>query len=139
VFFRLLRQSLGRRGERRAARFLRAAGYRILAHSYVCPIGEIDLVARDPSTNAELGRDTIVFIEVKTRVSSEHGEPWQAVDHRKRRKLTALATYYLKHHQFTDYPARFDIVALTWPPGRFQQPTIEHFPAAFDATGPWSV
>ena len=50
---------LGRRGERRAARFLRSRGLRILAHSYRNSLGEIDLVALDGAT--------VVFVEVKTR------------------------------------------------------------------------
>jgi putative endonuclease len=33
-----------------------------------------------------------------------------------------------------DYPARFDVVAVTWPDGQ-RRPTIEHFPNAFDAVG----
>ncbi|MFO0944515.1 MAG: YraN family protein [Planctomycetota bacterium] len=121
--------TLGARGEWQAARFLRAAGYRILLHSYRCPLGEIDLVA-------EQG-DFLVFVEVKTRVSRDHGEPWQAVDARKQRQVTRAAVHYIKAHHAQDRPVRFDIIGITWPPGWWKKPTIEHFPDAFAANGPW--
>ena len=45
-----LRASLGRRGERVAARFLKRRGYRILHRNWRCPSGEIDLVCADGAT-----------------------------------------------------------------------------------------
>lgn len=125
------RLPLGRRGEHRAASFLRRRGLRILAHSYNSGAAEVDLVARDG--------DVIVFVEVKTRSASDHGEPWQAVDAGKRRRITKAAVAYLKQHRLTNHPVRFDIVAVIWPPGWFVRPTIEHFENAFEASGPWSV
>jgi Holliday junction resolvase-like predicted endonuclease len=54
---------LGDRGENHAARYLRERGYKILLRNFRCPLGEIDIVARD-------GR-TLVFVEVKTRTEDE--------------------------------------------------------------------
>lgn len=122
---------LGRRGETAAKRYLRRRGYRILKHSYQCSMGEIDLIASS--------RETIVFVEVKTRSSADHGEPWEAVDRRKRRQITRAAVHFLKEYALTDRPVRFDVVAVTWGKGWFQRPKIEHFDAAFNAEGPWSV
>lgn len=123
--------SLGRRGENTAARFLRRQGLRIRHRNYRCPLGEVDLIAEQAGT--------IVFVEVKTRASSEHGEPWEAVDKGKRRRLTRLAAYYLKAHRKLGAPVRFDVVAVTWPDRWHGRPTLEHFAGAFDADGPWSV
>jgi putative endonuclease len=119
-------KSLGRRGEEAAARFLKRRGYKILARSSRLATGELDLVALD-------GR-TIVFVEVKTRTSADVGHPAEAVDAVKQRKLTRLAVTFLKRHQLLEFPARFDVVAITWPDGR-GRPTIEHFKNAFDAVG----
>ena len=122
-------QPLGRRGEAAAARYLRRRGYKILARSDHLSPGELDLVALD-------GR-TIVFIEVKTRQSADAGHPAEAVDAVKQRRLTRLAVTFLKRHGLLEgYPARFDVIAITWPSGRWR-PTIEHFPNAFDAVGKW--
>jgi putative endonuclease len=117
------RDSLGRRGEREAERYLQRLGYVIVARSRRDRLGEIDLVAVD-------GR-TIVFVEVKTRRSHEAGHPVEAVDEDKQRRLTRLALAFLKRHNLLDYRARFDIVAVTWPEGA-RRPVIEHFQNAFE-------
>jgi putative endonuclease len=118
--------TLGRRGEMAAARRLRRLGYKIVARGDRLKPGEIDLVAVD-------GR-TIVFVEVKTRQTADVGHPVEAVDPAKQRRLTRLAVTFLKRHRLLDHPARFDIVAVTWPEG-VRRPTIEHFPNAFEAVG----
>jgi putative endonuclease len=119
-------KTLGRRGEDAAARYLKRFGYKILSRSNRLATGELDLVALD-------GR-TIVFVEVKTRTSAAIGHPAEAVDAIKQRKLTRLAVTFLKRHQLLEFPARFDVVDITWPAGR-GRPTIEHFKNAFDAVG----
>ena len=119
---------LGRRGEEAAERYLRRRGYKVLARGKRLRPGELDLVMLD-------GR-TIVFVEVKTRQSQEAGHPAEAVDATKQRRLTRLAVTFLKRHGLLEYPARFDVVAVTWPGGR-GRPQIEHFPNAFDAVGQW--
>jgi putative endonuclease len=119
-------KTLGRRGEDAAARFLKRQGYKILAHSRRLAPGELDLVALD-------GR-TIVFVEVKTRTSADVGHPAEAVDAIKQRKLTRLAVTFLKRHGLLEFPARFDVVAITWP-DKGGRPVIEHFKNAFDAVG----
>lgn len=119
-------RSLGERGERAAARFLKRRGYRIVGQRDRWRLGELDLVAID-------GR-TVVFVEVKTRQSHEAGHPAEAVDAAKRRKLTHLALSFLKRHGLLEYSARFDVVAVTWPAGS-RRPTIEHFRDAFEPVG----
>lgn len=122
--------SLGQRGERAAERYLRQRGYIVVARGQRQRIGEIDLVAIDSRTNPR----TIVFVEVKTRESHIAGHPAEAVDERKQTRLTRLALAYLKFHSLLDQPARFDVIAVTWPAGS-RQPTIEHFENAFEARG----
>ncbi len=119
---------LGRRGEQAAERYLKRRGYKVLARSNRLRPGELDLVMLDCGT--------IVFVEVKTRQSQEAGHPAEAVDEKKQRRLTRLAVTFLKRHRLLEYPARFDVVAITWPGGR-GRPQIEHFPNAFEAVGQW--
>ncbi len=118
--------SFGKRGEQAAERYLRRRGYKILRRGHRSKPGELDLVALD-------GR-TVVFVEVKARRSDEAGHPAEAVDARKQRRLTRLAVTFLKQHGLLEEPARFDVVAVTWPEGA-RRPTIEHFENAFDAVG----
>ena len=119
-------KSLGARGERVAARFLKRQGYIIVGHGQRDRIGEIDLVAVDDKV--------IVFVEVKTRTSHDRGHPAEAVDRNKQRQLTRVALSYLRRHDLLEYRARFDVVAITWPSEQ-KQPTIEHIKNAFEAIG----
>ncbi len=122
--------SLGRAGEKAAAKFLKSLGYRILAHGHRQRLGEIDLIALDDKW--------IVFVEVKTWSSAGGGDPSQAVDARKQEKLTRAALIYLKRRGLLNQPARFDVVSIVWPnpndPVK-SKPTIRHFKNAFDAVG----
>lgn len=116
-------RSLGGRGERAAARFLRRRhGMIIVGASVRVGRGELDLIAVDAQT--------IVFVEVKTRTSHVRGHPAEAVDDRKQQQLTRLALRYLSEHRLLEYDWRFDVVAITWPEDS-RRPQIEHFPAAF--------
>ncbi len=114
---------LGERGERAAARFLRRAGYQIVARQHRDRHGEIDLIISD-------GR-ALIFVEVKTRTAAFDQHPAEAVDRHKQRRLQRTALAYVQRHRLGDTPLRFDIVAITWPKG--QRPRIEHFPGAFES------
>lgn len=119
-------QTLGQRGERAAAKFLRRQRYRILHRGYRILGGELDIVAVD-------GR-TVVFVEVKTRATHDAGHPAEAVDLPKQKQLTQLALAYLRRYRLLDCSSRFDVVAITWPPDQ-RRPQIQHFKNAFEATG----
>jgi putative endonuclease len=122
----LLNRLLGNEGERRAAKYLRGLGYRILARQSSGRIGEIDLIA--------LEGETIVFVEVKTRRSQAAGHPVEAVTPAKQRKLTNVALAYLKRHGLLERRARFDVVTIIWPSGA-RHPEITHYRNAFEPTG----
>jgi len=120
---------LGQRGEAAAARYLRRRGYKIIA------LGD-RLKHRDELDIVAYRGKTIVFAEVKTRTSTDAGLPAEAVDAAKQRRLTKLAVTFLKRHRLLEYSARFDVIAVTWPPGQCR-PKIEHIENAFEAAGQW--
>lgn len=119
-------KTLGERGEREAARFLKRRGYKIVGRGQRDRLGEVDLIAVD--------KRTVVFVEVKTRRSTDKGHPAEAVHDEKQRRLTRLALSYLKRHHLLECSSRFDVVAITWPDDN-QKPNIEHFENAFEAVG----
>src|ERR1043165_1630549 len=82
--------SLGQRGEREAAQFLKRRGMLIVARGDRAKLGEIDLVAVD--------QRTVVFVEVKTRSTHDAGHPAEAVDKHKQRRLTRAAQGFIKRH-----------------------------------------
>ena len=119
------RDTLGDRGENLAARHLRNLGYRIITRNYRCPLGEIDIVARDGTT--------LVFVEVKTRAYDDQGvSPEDQVNNAKQHQITKAAKYYLGRYGTVQPAARFDVVAVVWPDNR--DPLIRHTPHAFEAT-----
>jgi putative endonuclease len=111
----------GKEGEKIAAAFLKKNGYRIIEINFRCPIGEIDIVAKE--------KDDVVFVEVKTRKSMELGYPEQAVGIRKQKKMSQLALWYLQKKKIADTNARFDVVAVTLIPKKNEVKLIKN---AFD-------
>ncbi len=122
----LFRKLLGDRGERAAVRFLKQLGYRIIAKQYRNSYGEVDIIAQDGKV--------VVFVEVKTRTSTNDGQPFEAVDVRKQEKITRVALAWLKQYGRLEQPARFDVVSILWPDDK-GEPQIQHFRNAFEATG----
>ena len=119
------RQALGRAGERRAWRFLKRKGLRLVARNWRCDLGELDLIARDG--------ERVVFIEVRTTASSApfSGAPEHTVGPDKQRRLRRLARAWLAKSTWRPQGVRFDVVALkrhSW-----LRWDIRYYPNAFDA------
>jgi putative endonuclease len=107
---------LGEKGEGLAAKFLRKKGYKIIEQNYQTRIGEIDIIAMDG--------ETLVFVEVKTRESLYYGRPFEAVTGLKRRKISNVATLYLKRLKDVP-PCRFDVVSICHERGKPQFELIQ--------------
>jgi putative endonuclease len=105
--------------ESRAAAYLMAKGYRILAKRFRTPHGEIDLVARR--------RNLVAFVEVKARASLDDAA--YAVTARQQGRIIAAAQAWLMAHpEHADFELRFDAVLIA--PRRLPR----HLLAAFDAS-----
>ncbi|MBW2001653.1 MAG: YraN family protein [Deltaproteobacteria bacterium] len=106
------RIALGRFGEDLARKQLKECGYRILTTNYRCPLGEIDVIARDG--------DVLVFVEIKTRKNKSLSLVKEAVTVRKQRQISKVALAYMKSHNLWEGKshnlwegkARFDVVAV---------------------------
>jgi len=112
----------GSQGENIAVSFLEDQGYTLLDRNYRQRFGEIDIVAEE--------RGVLVFIEVKTRRSDRYGNPFEAVDVRKQRKLSRMAQEYISRNKMEHRAARFDVVAVRLNQGSF--PEVELVRNAFD-------
>ncbi|MCU0599322.1 MAG: YraN family protein [Desulfobacterales bacterium] len=99
-----LKQIFGKQGEALAVKHLKQKGYEIICVNYKTRLGEIDIIARD--------KDTIVFVEVKSRRSSTFGSAKAAVTPDKQRRISKNALYYLKATSQMNARARFDVVAI---------------------------
>ena len=116
---RLVAFRFGLSAESRAAAYLIAKGYRIVARRWRSPVGEIDIVARR--------RGVLVFVEVKARERLDDAA--EAVIERQQRRIIAAAQAWLADHPDPSIQdIRFDAMLVA--PGRMPQ----HIPAAFDAS-----
>ena len=86
---------IGTYGEKVAAAFLRKRGYRILTRNYRTLEGEIDLICRC--------RDLLVFVEVRTRATTDFGRPAETIDTRKQEALRRTARRYMEMLGRDDY------------------------------------
>ena len=109
----------GLSAESRAAAFLMAKGYRILARRFRTPYGEIDIVARR--------RNLVAFIEVKARGSLDDAA--YAVTPRQQARIVAAAQAWLMAYpEHAEFELRFDAMLIA--PRRLPR----HLLAAFDAS-----
>jgi len=105
--------------ESRAAAYLIAKGYRIVARRWRCPAGEIDIVARR--------RGILIFVEVKARPRLDAAA--EAVIVRQQRRIIAAAEVWLANNpDFGDVDIRFDVVLVA------PKSLPRHIVAAFDAS-----
>ena len=96
--------NLGRSGEDKAAKLLLESGYKILVRNYKTKFAEIDIVAID--------KDTVCFVEVKIRSQDRFGDPKEAVNYAKQKKIYFAALQFLKERALLDKKARFDVVSI---------------------------
>jgi len=105
---------LGNLGEQYAAAYLEQLGFQLVAANFTLPVGrnlrgavvnaEIDIIAYD--------RDTLCFIEVKTRASDWFAPPQANVDLRKQRQIARAARAYRELFAIENDPYRFDVVTV---------------------------
>lgn len=113
---------LGQLGELLAADYLRRKGY-VIAHSnWRSGHKELDLIARLD--------DLVVFVEVKTRRDDVYGQPEDAVNRLKIRRIIDSADAYVRRFNI-DGPIRFDIITVI---KNSSEVRIEHIEDAFQAT-----
>jgi putative endonuclease len=108
---------LGLSAESRAAAYLIAKGYRIVARRFRTPFGEVDIVARR--------RGVLVFVEVKARSTLDAAA--ESLQVRQQRRIADAAAFWLSlnpHDVGSDI--RFDAMLVA--PGKIPR----HIQAAFE-------
>ena len=109
----------GLSAESRAAAYLIAKGYRILAKRFRTPYGEIDLVARR--------RNLIAFVEVKARASLDDAA-WAVTPRQQQRIINAAQAWLTAHPEHAEFEMRFDAMLIA------PRSLPRHLLAAFDAS-----
>ena len=112
---------LHKEGEEEAVQCLLQKGYTILHRNWSAGKKELDIVAMDNQ------QKTLVVVEVKTRKNRLFGEPVEAINDTKIRRIVSSTDTYLRKFAI-DLPVRFDIIAIVGEKPPFQ---IEHLEDAF--------
>jgi putative endonuclease len=108
---------VGLSAESRAAAYLVAKGYRIVARRFRSPVGEIDIVARR--------RGVLVFVEVKARATLDDAA-FSLLPRQQHRIAEAAGAWLAAHPEDAESPMRFDAVLVA--PGKIPR----HIPGAFE-------
>jgi putative endonuclease len=95
--------TLGKKGEERAAEALESAGMKIISRNYRKKTGEIDIIALDG--------ETIIFVEVKTWSVFSIENLQYSIDAKKQQKIIKTANFFLsENRKYSNMAIRFDVV-----------------------------
>lgn len=110
---------LGKKGEQLAVDFLIENGYDIIERNYRFNKAEVDIIAQK--------EDVLAIIEVKTRSTTDFGNPQDFVKPKQIKNLVKAVDEYVTVNNL-DVDVRFDIIAIVKEEKQFN---IEHLEDAF--------
>jgi putative endonuclease len=96
----------GNRGETLVCERIIRRGMSIIDRNVREKFAEIDIVAMD--------RDTLCFIEVRSRQDTTMGHPSETISPKKQRTVRRAAEAYLVKRNITGVPIRFDVATIVW-------------------------
>lgn len=96
----------GKIGEELAVKYIKNKGLKVLdTNWHYSRFGEIDIIALD--------KNTLSFIEVKTRTSLTFGHPIEAINHKKIHQIRSIAQAYISEKTNLKVKGyRFDAVSV---------------------------
>lgn len=111
-----------------ALEHLQRHGLRLVQRNFKTPGrggGEVDLIMREPD-------GTLVFVEVRQRVSASRGGAGGSVTPLKQRRIVLAARHFLLRLG-SEPPCRFDVVLIEGALDAAPAPAVQWLSAAFDA------
>lgn len=114
-----VRQVIGQHSEDLACDYLQTQGLTLVERNFSAKVGEIDLIMMD--------KNTLVFIEVRSRTKADDFDPIESISYAKQRKLLQTGEVYLQTRGWQDiYPCRFDVIGITYLTGQPEISWIKH-------------
>ena len=105
-----------------AAEYLAKKGFIIEERNFRTRFGEIDIVGWDG--------ETLVFVEVKTKIGHDFGEPEEMVNKKKLGQVRQMGELYILQKAYEDHPCRVDVVAIVLKEtGEVEK--LEHYEAVY--------
>lgn len=123
-------KNIGDIGEKYARRYLQLRFYKILDLQYSTPFGEIDIIAQK--------KNTIIFVEVKSRTENYKTPPAEAVTKAKQDRVIKTACSYMKRNNIKLQP-RFDIIEVILDSQNMKKIKLNHISNAFARSGYYAV
>jgi len=105
---------LGKDGEDLAVKYLKKKGYRILERNWRSHPYELDIICQH--------KDEIIFVEVKSRSSSNPEDAFNAFHNEKQKNVINAARNYLSATNTWNKPCRFDLICIY-----DENKNVEHF------------
>ncbi len=100
-------RQFGDLGEEMACKYLQDNGYKILDRNiHYSRFCELDIIAKQ--------KNTLVFVEVKTRKTDNFGTPLEAITPKKYENIKKGILNYLSEHPCKNY--RIDVIGITLTP-----------------------
>ncbi len=101
-----IKQKQGYLAQQYVRRYLQKSGLHFLNENFQCKQGEIDLIMRE--------QDTIVFVEVRYRQSSQYGSAIESITLHKQQRIRRAAQLYLQRYDPDErFFWRYDWVGVT--------------------------
>ena len=97
----------GKLGELAAEGYLKQKGFKILEKNFRCIYGEIDIIA--------FKKNTLHFIEVKSRRFLTYGEPLESINYKKIEKIRKCASHYITNiakNNYGEVEVSFDAITF---------------------------
>lgn len=94
----------GRLGEQIACRYLSSKEYSIIERNFRTRYGEVDIIAKKDNK--------IIFVEVKTRVGTLAGQPYEAITFNKIKHFTRTAELYVLQKKLQSYKLSVHAVSV---------------------------
>ena len=110
---------LGKKGEELAVDFLLKKGYEIIERNYRFDKAEVDIIAKKG--------ETLAIIEVKTRSTSDFGDPQDFLKPKQIQRIVKAVDEYVLVNKL-DVEVQFDIIGIVKESKGF---SIEHLENAF--------
>lgn len=96
---------LGKSAEQLAEIFFSKQGFILIKKNFFSRFGEIDLICKN--------QKLLLFIEVKSRTSSQFGHAFEMVSLSKQKKIRLTADLFLQTHPYYQFLIpRFDVLAF---------------------------
>ncbi len=95
---------IGILGEKLVCKWYTDHKYKLLSVNYKTRFGEIDIIAQN--------KNTVVFVEVKTRKDKKFSQAREAVTFSKQQKIKAAASSYIAENNLESFFIRFDVAEV---------------------------